>query len=92
MLVVVYDFSFVIYQEKKGFAFVVDKMGCFAEMPSPYFFVPPPPPESFRGVPYPHVVPPVVYYPPPQDPQLLSKLVKQIDYYFRYFQLLLACF
>lgn len=77
------------------FIFGVNKIDCFSEMPSPYFFVPPPPPppppESFRGMPYAHVVPPVVYY-PQQDSQLHSKLVTQIDYYFRYFQHSLACF
>lgn len=60
----------------------VNPMG-FPDLPSSYFFLPTPPPESFGGgVQYiSHAMPPVMYY-QHQDPQLLSVLVKQIDYYF----------
>ncbi|RDX70488.1 La-related protein 1C, partial [Mucuna pruriens] len=57
----------------------------FHELASPplvFVAAPPPPPDSIRGVPF---VPPVPHHPmffTGPDPQLHSKIVNQIDYYF----------
>ncbi|TKY70303.1 La-related protein 1B [Spatholobus suberectus] len=56
----------------------------FHELAPPLVFVaaPPPPPDSLRGVPF---VPPMPHHPlffTGPDPQLHSKIVNQIDYYF----------
>jgi len=45
------------------------------------FAAPPPTIDSLRGVPF---VPPMPLYYAGPDPQLHSKIVNQIDYYFRY--------
>ncbi|KAK7267712.1 hypothetical protein RIF29_20390 [Crotalaria pallida] len=42
---------------------------------------PPPPPDSLRGVPFMPPMPPLFFTAP--DPQLHTKIVNQIDYYFR---------
>ncbi|KAL5181249.1 La-related protein 1C [Glycine soja] len=56
----------------------------FHELAPPLVFVaaPPPPPDSLRGVPF---VPPMPHHPlffTGPDPQLHSKIVNQVDYYF----------
>lgn len=69
----------------------------FPELAPPLVFVaaPPPPPDSLRGVPF---VPPMPHHPlffTGPDPQLHSKIVNQVDYYFRYcfyFSLSVICF
>lgn len=53
-----------------------------AEVPSPVFYVPGPHPESVRAVPLIPPIPPMFFTLP--DPQLHTKIVNQIDYYFRY--------
>ncbi|KAL3525231.1 hypothetical protein ACH5RR_013603 [Cinchona calisaya] len=52
----------------------------YPDMPSPLFYFPGPHPESLRAMP---MVPPVApYFFPFPDPQLHSKIVNQIEYYF----------
>lgn len=55
--------------------------------PAPFMYVPTLPPEPFRGVPLmpprPHMYYPVI------DIPLAALIVKQIDYYFRYFVFLM---
>lgn len=50
-------------------------------MPPPVVYVAPH--DSMRGVPFVAPMPPHVFFPAP-DPQLHTKIVNQIDYYFRY--------
>lgn len=52
----------------------------FPELASPVYYVQPPPPESLRGVPFIAPMPPVFF--PAPDPQLHTRIVNQIDYYF----------
>lgn len=53
----------------------------FPELASPLYYVPAPPPESLRG-PFVAPIPPHAMFFSVQDPQLHTKLVNQIDYYF----------
>ncbi|GAV74721.1 La domain-containing protein [Cephalotus follicularis] len=53
----------------------------FSELASPMYYVAAPPPESLRGVPFVAPIPHAVFLPAP-DPQLHSRIVNQIDYYF----------
>ncbi|XP_027360635.1 la-related protein 1C-like [Abrus precatorius] len=56
----------------------------FHELASPLVFVaaPPPPPDSLRGVPFVPAMPHHTLFFTGPDPQLHSKIVHQIDYYF----------
>lgn len=53
-----------------------------------FYYVAGPPPDPLRGMPFvaAPIPPPAMYFTAP-DPQLHSKIVNQIDYYFRYFSL-----
>lgn len=61
-----------------------DSLMQLAEMPSPVFYVPGPHPDSLRPMP---MVPISSMFFPMPDPHLPSKIVNQIDYYFRYYLL-----
>ncbi|KAI4327773.1 hypothetical protein L6164_020197 [Bauhinia variegata] len=54
----------------------------FPELVPPVVYVATPPPESMRTVPFVPPIPPHAVYFPAPDPQLHTKIVNQIDYYF----------
>ncbi|XP_024953411.1 la-related protein 1C isoform X2 [Citrus sinensis] len=54
----------------------------FPEFASPVYYVAAAPPEALRGVPFVAPIPPHAVFFPAPDPQLHSRIVTQIDYYF----------
>ncbi|XP_027347373.1 la-related protein 1C-like isoform X2 [Abrus precatorius] len=54
----------------------------FPELPPHVVYVPSPPLDTLRGVPFVSPIPPNAIYFQPPDPQLHTKIVNQIDYYF----------
>jgi la-related protein 1 len=56
----------------------------FPELPPQVVYVATPPPDSIRGMPFVAPIPPHAVFLPAPDPQLHTKIVTQIDYYFRY--------
>lgn len=55
----------------------------FSEFASHVYYVAAAPPEALRGVPFVAPIPPHAVFFPAPDPQLHSRIVTQIDYYFR---------
>lgn len=54
----------------------------FPELPPQVVYVATPPPDSIRGMPFVAPIPPHAVFLPAPDPQLHTKIVNQIDYYF----------
>ncbi|KAF5454599.1 hypothetical protein F2P56_024251 [Juglans regia] len=54
----------------------------FPDMPPPMVYVAAPSPESLRGMPFVAPIPPHALFFHASDPQLYTKIVNQIDYYF----------